>query len=64
MALSDLRSLTLESIGIIRGMEMMTKTILGLEKMPKLDDTADALAIAVCHAHTGGSKVRNYYTLK
>ena len=43
---------------------LMTKTILGLEKMPKLDDTADALAIAVCHAHTGGSKIRNYYNLK
>jgi crossover junction endodeoxyribonuclease RuvC len=42
----------------------MTKTILGLEKMPRLDDTADALAIAVCHAHTGGSKVRNYYNLR
>ncbi|MBO4770154.1 MAG: crossover junction endodeoxyribonuclease RuvC [Clostridia bacterium] len=43
---------------------MMTKTILGLEKMPRLDDTADALAIAVCHAHTGGSKVRSYYNLR
>lgn len=33
----------------------MTKNILGLEKIPKPDDTADALAIAICHAHTGGS---------
>jgi crossover junction endodeoxyribonuclease RuvC len=33
----------------------MTKSILGLEKVPKPDDTADALAIAICHAHTGGS---------
>lgn len=42
----------------------MTKTILGLEKMPRLDDTADALAIAVCHAHTGGSRIQNFYNLK
>ena len=40
---------------------MMTQTILGLEKMPKLDDTADALAIAVCHGHTGCSKLRDFY---
>ncbi len=33
----------------------MTKSILGLEKVPKPDDTADALALAICHAHTGGS---------
>ena len=28
----------------------MVKTILGLKSIPKLDDTADALAIALCHA--------------
>ncbi len=33
----------------------MTKSILGLEKIPKPDDTADALAIAICHAHIGCS---------
>lgn len=33
----------------------MTKLILNLEKIPKPDDTADALAIAICHAHAGGS---------
>lgn len=33
----------------------MIKNILRLEKIPKLDDTADALAIAVCHAHSSGS---------
>lgn len=43
---------------------MMTTTLLGLAKAPKLDDTADALAIAVCHAHTGGSRLRDYYNLK
>lgn len=33
----------------------MTKTLLGLSKAPKPDDTADALALAICHAHTSGS---------
>ncbi len=35
----------------------MTKRILCLEKVPKPDDTADALAIAICHAHWGGSSM-------
>lgn len=38
----------------------MTKIILGLKETPKPDDTADALAIAVCHAHTGGSRLKKY----
>ena len=42
----------------------MTKMILGLKETPKPDDTADALAIAVCHAHTGGSRLREYYNIK
>ena len=42
---------------------MMVSTILKLEKAPKLDDTADALAIAICHAHTGGSVLKNFYNL-
>lgn len=33
----------------------MTRKILCLEKVPKPDDTADALAMAICHAHTSGS---------
>jgi len=33
----------------------MTKRILGLEKVPKPDDTADALAMAICHGHSSGS---------
>lgn len=33
----------------------MTKRILGLEKAPKPDDTADALAMAICQAHASGS---------
>lgn len=33
----------------------MTKMILHLEAVPKPDDTADALAMAICHAHSSGS---------
>jgi crossover junction endodeoxyribonuclease RuvC len=31
--------------------QYMVKTILGLPEAPKPDDVADALAIAICHAH-------------
>ena len=33
----------------------MTRLILGLKAVPKPDDTADALAMAICHAHTAAS---------
>lgn len=33
----------------------MTRILLGLEKVPKPDDTADALAMAICHGHCSGS---------
>jgi len=33
----------------------MTGRILSLEKPPKLDDTSDALALAICHAHSKNS---------
>lgn len=33
----------------------MTKLILKLSKVPKPDDTADALALAICHGHSSGS---------
>lgn len=33
----------------------MTRRILGLKNVPKPDDVADALAVAVCHAHSSGS---------
>jgi crossover junction endodeoxyribonuclease RuvC len=33
-------------------MQMMTKNILNLEKLPKPDDTADAIAIAICHINS------------
>lgn len=39
----------------------MVTMLLGLAKPPKPDDTADALAIAVCHAHCGGSRIAEYY---
>ncbi|MDD4772028.1 MAG: crossover junction endodeoxyribonuclease RuvC [Eubacteriales bacterium] len=39
----------------------MIKLILNLNTAPKPDDAADALAIAVCHAHTGCSRIRDYY---
>ena len=42
----------------------MTNMILELKKTPKLDDTSDALAIAICHAHTGGSVMKDYYNEK
>ena len=37
----------------------MTRRILALEKVPKPDDTADALAMAICHAHASGSLMAN-----
>ena len=37
----------------------MIRRILGLEKVPKPDDTADALAMAVCHGHASGSLMQN-----
>jgi crossover junction endodeoxyribonuclease RuvC len=36
----------------------MTQMLLGLSETPKPDDTADALAIAVCHAHSSFSRFR------
>ena len=42
----------------------MTKTLLGLSKAPKPDDTADALALAICHAHTSGSLLGKLKTLR
>lgn len=36
--------------------QQMVKIMLNLEKVPKPDDTADALAIAICHAHSYNPK--------
>lgn len=38
-------------------MEMTTR-LLKLKEVPKPDDTADALAVAICHAHASGSRFR------
>lgn len=38
--------------------QQMVKTILNLKEVPKPDDTADALAAAVCHGHSAGSRSR------
>ena len=35
----------------------MTKMFLKLDKIPKPDDAADALALAVCHGHASGSLI-------
>ena len=36
----------------------MTKRLLRLKAVPKPDDTADALAIAICHAQYGGTAIK------
>lgn len=41
----------------------MTTRLLNLKEVPKPDDVADALAIAICHAHTAPS-LMNYQRLK
>ena len=37
-----------------RQMQQMVTLLLGLDHIPKPDDAADALAIAVCHLHSAG----------
>ena len=39
----------------------MVTSILKLSAPPKPDDTADALAIAICHGHCGGSRLAQYF---
>ena len=39
----------------------MVTMLLGLPKPPQPDDTADALAIAICHGHSGGSRLAAYF---
>ena len=39
----------------------MVTSMLSLPAPPKPDDTADALAIAVCHGHSGASRLAQYY---
>ncbi|MBS3995323.1 MAG: crossover junction endodeoxyribonuclease RuvC [Alkaliphilus sp.] len=42
--------------------QFMTKTILNLSIIPKPDDVADALAVAICHAHS--STFGSYFKIK
>ena len=39
----------------------MVTTFLGLKEPPKPDDTADALAAAICHSFAGTSRLADYY---
>ena len=38
--------------------QIMVKTILNLKEIPKPDDTADALAAAICHGHSADTRKR------
>lgn len=38
--------------------QKMVKALLGLDKIPKPDDAADGLAIAICHAHSASLKFK------
>ena len=38
----------------------MVTRILALREPPKPDDTADALAIAICHCHASGTALRQF----
>ncbi len=39
----------------------MVTAFLGLKEPPKPDDTADALALAICHGHCASSKIGQFY---
>ena len=39
--------------------QFMVKTFLGLREVPRPDDAADALAIAICHTHHHQTKTRS-----
>lgn len=38
--------------------QYMVRSVLGIDHIPKPDDAADALAVAICHAHTARYDVR------
>ncbi len=38
----------------------MTRRLLGLKSVPRPDDTADALAIAICHAQSGATVQKQF----
>ena len=39
----------------------MVKLILNMKEAPKLDDTADAIALAITHMHASHSSISNYF---
>ncbi len=45
---------------IKKQVQEMTTRILHLDAIPKPDDTADALALAICHAHSYNSQLSSY----
>ena len=44
--------------------QAMVKAILNLENVPKPDDTADALAAAICHGHSAGPGGKRQFRIK
>lgn len=38
--------------------QKMVKSILNVEKLPKLDDTTDSMAAAICHAHSSKFSIK------
>jgi len=42
----------------------MVTSLLKLQKPPKPDDTADAIAIAICHSQCAGSAIGKYFNQK
>ena len=38
--------------------QKMVKTILKVDKLPKLDDTTDSMAAAICHAHSAKFSIK------
>lgn len=54
------KSVTGYGRAVKKQVQEMTKRLLKLKEIPKPDDTADALAIAICHAHTRSSLLYEY----
>ena len=44
--------------------QAMVKAVLNLSEVPKPDDTADAVAAAICHGHSAGNRVRKLLKVK
>ena len=44
--------------------QFMVKTMLNLPEIPKPDDTADALAAAICHGHSADNRLQQMRGLK